>query len=441
VTPDRHRQRRQFASKFSSAVICQALLSAANLAVGLILIRRASNAEYGLYILAFNAISLMVTLQTSFFSPQLNNRLSRLEQPEQRSLIGGFYREQRRLMRALVWLALPTAAALWLAELASPETLHPQTLPLLLATALAALAMLHREFFRTVLFAQQRPQQVLRTDVLYVVVLVGGALAASLTRQAALVAVLAMGVAALLCGRLYSRQIHRQDPWDDHGAPGLLREIAPLAAWATAGAAIHWTFSQGYIYLVAGTLGVTAVAAISATRLLMMPINLLSVGIGSSMMPLAARWLHQQGGRVLFRRLCLGALGMALTTLAYFAALWLLRDWIFGALLKKQFDDRDALLLLWGGILIITVVRDQFSYFLIARGRFQVLAGNTLSSALLSLTCSYFAMLQWGTRGALIGMMVGEGINLLGVITLTLTDPEMRPATPPQEAATEEEGD
>ena len=258
----------------------------------------------------------------------------------------------------------------------------------------------------------------------------GGAFAASLTPQAALGAVLAMGAAALLCGRLYSRLIHRQDPWDDHGAPGLLREIAPLAAWATAGAAIHWTFSQGYIYLVAGTLGVTAVAAISATRLLMMPINLLSVGIGSSMMPLAARWLHQQGAQLLFRRLCLAALGMALTTLGYFAVLWLLRDWIFVTVLKKQFEDRDALLLLWGAILITTVVRDQFSYYLVARGRFKVLAANTLGSALLSLSCSYLAMLHFGTRGALFGMLAGEAINLLGVISMTLTDPAMRQAAP-----------
>ena len=44
---------------------------------------------------------------------------------------------------------------------------------------------------------------------------------------------------------------------------GLLRQIAPGAMWATAGAATHWLFSQSYSYIVAMTLDVTAVAAIA----------------------------------------------------------------------------------------------------------------------------------------------------------------------------------
>ncbi len=43
---------------FGSSIIDQALLSAANFAVGLMLIRYSSETQYGYYILAFNAMML-----------------------------------------------------------------------------------------------------------------------------------------------------------------------------------------------------------------------------------------------------------------------------------------------------------------------------------------------------------------------------------------------
>jgi hypothetical protein len=50
------------------------------------------------------------------------------------------------------------------------------------------------------------------------------------------------------------------------GAPRI--DIAPLAG-SVSGAAIRWSFGQGYICVVAGTLDIGAVAAIATTILLM----------------------------------------------------------------------------------------------------------------------------------------------------------------------------
>ena len=46
-------------------------------------------------------------------------------------------------------------------------------------------------------------------------------------------------------------------------------------------------------------LDVAAVAAFAATRLLVMPINLLSSGIGTLMLPLASGWMNAHGASVL----------------------------------------------------------------------------------------------------------------------------------------------
>ena len=410
---DRSRRHFAFARLLSTAVVSQALLSAASFAVGLILIRSTTDDQYGYYILASNAILLLVSLQTGFFNPPLA-RMDQLDRQGRGTLVGGLYRAQYRILPAVGGITILTALGLWYTGM-----LDAQTGPLVVATAVAALAVLHREYFRMVLFAHRRPHDVLRTDSFYVALMVAGVLVAILTPAPAVTAILTLSLAAAASGILLSQALCRHEPWNTEGTQGMLREIAPLAVWPTAGAAIHWTFSQGYIYLVAGTLDVAAVAAIAATRLLLMPVNLLSTGIGSLMLPLAAGWLHRHGAALLWRRLCLLALVVAAATLCYFALLWLLRDWIFAVVLKKQFAQRDELLMLWGAIFLVMVVRNQLVYLLSAQGRFRGLTLLTLVSAVIALASSYWGMLRFGVAGALVGMLVGELIGVIGTVILS----------------------
>ncbi len=411
---ERRRRHFAFARLLSSAVISQALLSAASFTIGLILIRSTTDTQYGYYVLASSAIFLLGSLQNAFFNPPLAIRLTRLDRLGRGELVGGLYRTQRRMLHTAGAIAVIGALGLWYAKV-----LDAHTGPLVLATVAAVTAILHREYFRMVLFAYHRPFDVLRTDMLYVVLMVAGVFVAILTPAPAVTTVFTLSLAAVASAIFLSQTLHRHEPWNIHGTQGILREIAPLAAWSTAGAAIHWVFSQGYIYLVAGTLDVAAVAAIAATRLLMMPVNLLSTGIGSLMLPLASRWLHQHGATLLLRRLSMFALALAAATLCYFAILWLLRDWIFAVVLKKQFAQRDELLMLWSAIFLVTVIRDQLAYLLVAQERFRILTLLTLVSAVISLTASYWGMRLFGTAGALVGVLIGETINVICVVILS----------------------
>jgi O-antigen/teichoic acid export membrane protein len=410
-----HRQRRlAFARLFSSAVLSQALLSAASFAIGLMLIRRTSDLQYGHYILAASAIALLVSLQNAFCGPVLAARLGRLDLAGRARLVGALLRERQAVIVGAGLAVIAAALAL-----RATGAQDGRGTALLLAGVAASLAILHRECLRLVLFAHRRPQDVLRTDLLYVALMLAGVFAATRTAEAAVFAVAALGLAALASSALLSHALRRHEPWAQTAAPGLLRSVAPLAGWSTAGAAMHWTFSQGYVYLVAATLDVTAVAAIAATRLLLMPVNLLSTGIGSLMLPLATGWLDRHGAALLRRRLALFAAGMAAATAVYFAVLWLERDWVFAVLLRKQFAQRDSLLLLWGVLFLVMVVRDQFAYLIAAQQRFRALTLLTMASAALSLLASYAGMRQFGAPGALGGMLVGELISLGGILLLS----------------------
>jgi O-antigen/teichoic acid export membrane protein len=163
-----------------------------------------------------------------------------------------------------------------------------------------------------------------------------------------------------------------------------------------------------------------------------MPINLLSTGIGSLMLPLASNWLHLHGTGLVLRRLASIACGLAVATLAYFGLLWLARDWIFAVVLKKDPAQRDTLLLLWGALCLVMVVRDQLGYLLAAQGRFRARTLFTSTSAVLALSASYAGMLRWGVSGALVGLLLGEAFNLCGVVAMSLRKhvPAHAPSTP-----------
>ena len=106
------------------------------------------------------------------------------------------------------------------------------------------------------------------------------------------------------------------------------------------------------------------------------------------------------------------ALGLGAMTLCYFALLWLLRDWLFAVVLKKQFAQRDELLLLWGAIFLVIVVRNQLVCLLAAQGRFRILTSLTLVSAVISLGVQLLGNAAVRHGGALVGMLIGELINL-----------------------------
>jgi O-antigen/teichoic acid export membrane protein len=399
---------------FASAVVMQALLSASNLLVGVILIRNTPDLQYGSYVLMLNGILLLTVLQQSFIQPQFVVRVSRATASERADLVGGLYREQRRLWPSAAALIVFISLLLWFAGI-----LQTPTFFIVLAAAAAVLTTLYREFFRMVLLGYRKPLQVLGADAVYVALLLGGAVLATMTAAPAAVAGLTLAFAALIGGVFCSRALWRFEPWNIRGAPGILLAITPLGAWATTGAAAHWLFSQGYNYLVAAVLNVPAVAALAATRLTIMPVTLVSSGIGTMMLPTTAAWLNTHSAPTVLRRLLLFALGLGVASLCYFAVIWFTRDWLFAHVLKKTFPQRDSLLLLWFAVSLMTLLRDQLLYLLSARQRFRSMTTLTLVSALCSIVLSYVCMRYFGVIGALLGILVGELLNVAGLIVLS----------------------
>jgi O-antigen/teichoic acid export membrane protein len=246
--------------------------------------------------------------------------------------------------------------------------------------------------------------------------LIAGAWLATQTSQPAVFAIASLGLAALV-GRVILRHgLWHYEPWDRRAAGDVLRKMAVMGSWAITGSGIHWLLIQGYSYLVAGMLDVRHVAALAATRLVLVPVFVLSNGVSMLLFPITCRWVQERGFPAAARRLLLMVAGLLALALCYMAAMWLMRDWIFSVVLKKNFAQRDVLLLLWSAVFLVTLCRDQLATLPAARERFRDMTLLTGTSAVVWLIASYLAVNRFGVPGAIAGMLVGELTNIFGIV-------------------------
>ena len=87
---------------------------------------------------------------------------------------------------------------------------------------------------------------------------------------------------------------------------------------------------------------------------------------------------------------------------------------------------------LGGAVAVVAVVRDQLVFLPVARQRFRVLTAQTSLCALLALVVSYFGMQHLGVSGALLGILAGELLNIVGLVRLSLREVRLdaRPVEP-----------
>ena len=408
-----------------AGLIIQALLSGANFAVGLILIRRTSDLQYSLYILATNSLLLLTALQTSFIQPYIVRNLATLDVSGRHDLVGALIRTNRLWVPGLCGIALVSTVVLWAAQILTND------IALLVAACLIAGGVaLSREFFRVTLFAYRRPSDVLRADLAFVAVLVGGAFAATLTQTPAMVAVIGIALAQLSGLVILQKSLWRYEPWNTGTTEHVMGKIAAAGAWAILGSGIHWLLIQGYSYLVAGVLSVKDIAAIAATRLTLMPVFVLSGGVSMLLFPITTRWVHESGSRVATRRLLGLVAGLGAAAVLYMLTMWVLRDWIFTVILKKSFPDRDTLLLLWSAVFLVTLCRDQLATLPAAHDRFRDMTLMTGFSAILWLLSSYAGMLRYGPPGAVLGILIGELVNIAGILFMIFRETRQHKVVP-----------
>lgn len=399
---------------FSSAIMDQVVLSGTNFLVGILLIRFASDHDYGLYVLVQSALLLLVSMHNACLTGPLAILTPKLPAEERWQAVGSVKQAQRR------WLRIGAIPLLTVPLFGYISGLLGGLLAAVIAFGIvAAWTALRREYLRNVLLMYSRPHTLLGVDLVYAsALLVGVVTAVMIGKQIVVGAIGALVIAAWLGAAAANRSLGIDPGWQEAGAVSIWPDIRRLGFWSVLGATIYWFLGQSYSYVLATRLDLSAVANVNAARLLLMPAFVITIGMASLLTPSAATWYVQLGVHKLVRRLLMFLLVVGILQVTYFAIIWSARDWLIVSALHKHIQDSDRLLILWAGVALVSLLRDVLQCALIAMGRLQSLAWLVGLSAAVALLTMWFGIAWWGAAAVIIGQIVGECINLVGIVWL-----------------------
>jgi len=385
------------------AILDRTLLSATNFAVGILLIRRASEAEYGLYVLAHSAILLLIGFQNALITTPMSVMAPKQESSERRNFISTLGKTQY-----LIWLPLCIILIL-VSDLGRYFNIDTATAAIILAVAVVTLSVFLQEFMRHAFFLYMVPKYVLFIDIVYAVVFLGVVyLFTTASSAPAVYTITAMGVAGLFAGvigvLLFRRRIGWKFGWD----PSPLAAAWKHGKWALMGVTVSWLHNQGFLYLLSGLMGMVEVANVSASRLLFMPIPMMLVSIGSILKPRGAAWIACGEKRKLLQVTVLFTGGAVLVALMYTGLLLFEQKTVGDLVFNKDISDMNILLPLWGAVFLMQIVRTSLSILFQIFERFRTLFYIGAVSAVASLSLGYWAIHVFGAPGSLVGLIVGE---------------------------------
>ena len=399
---------------FGFAVFDQVVLSLTNFLVGFVLIRFASDHDYALYVLVQSTLLLVVSVHNAYLTGPVTVLTPKMPEDERWQTIGSVKRVQRRLLRAV---AVPLVLLPLLGYMSG--VLDGLLASVMVAGIFAVWAGLRREYLRSVLMMYFRPHTLVSADAVYAVTLLVGVSAAILVGKDIVVgATCALVIAGWAGAAAAHRSLAEGPGWQENGAVSIWPQIHALGLWSLVGAAIWWVLGQSYSYLLATRLDLTAVADVNATRLLLMPAIAFAIGVGSLLTPTAASWYTHIGIHRLVRRLLMFLAVVGLLEITYFFAIWVGRDWLVNDILHKHIHDLDRLLILWAAVALVGLCRDILQSALVVLGRYRSLAWQVGVSAAVAVVVMWYGLGRWGAPGVLVGMIVGELINLTGIIIL-----------------------
>jgi len=389
------------------ALVDQAMLSAANFGIALLLINAVPKADYGLFVIANTVILLVVGYQNALVTTQMTVLTPRKPAHQQAAFCAALGLGQYGIFLPLALVAMMLAISFY--TLGKIDIFQ---FGIIVIGVMAMVPILRREFLRSLFFLRLSPRTVLTLDMVFVgVTAIAILLVYWLAREHLVLGALAgIGVgslAAWVVGEAIARLPKHQTARD--------AKIAVAAAlhqgkWAAGGVTVTNVQAQSYVYLLALFGGGAYVAEAAAARLFLTPVAILSTSATKTLMPRWAIALREQGKAAVERVARKVLLILLVIVVVYVAVLLLASDLLTGWLLTPEYQQIGPILALWGGVFFVQAVRTNQSIQLQIAQRFKTLMKANAVSAAVVIVTSLWLISRYGAPGAVGSMLVGEVI-------------------------------
>jgi O-antigen/teichoic acid export membrane protein len=267
----------------ATTAVDQAVLSALNLSLALVVIHFAGKQEYGLYAQLLNLQPLFSPVHAGLFASAYLALASRMTGARRAEYCAG-------MARAELLLTVASAVAIVVICLLGSRALTaPLTITSCVALAVATLSLWWREFSRQIAFAAQRFYQALHIDVVYVLVTCAALGGAILTiEMSASVTLWCLGLGGAVAAATPLYQAFRGSRVSALTVRRDVEASWSVGKWESLGSIVTWGYAQSYVYFAAFHGGLEGAAEISASRLLATPLSLMWAAYANVLRPRAS---------------------------------------------------------------------------------------------------------------------------------------------------------
>lgn len=325
------------------SVVDQGLLSGINFLLALVLIRYASQEEYGLYTQLIGLQALFSVLHAGLFVSAFLALLPRLRGAARLEYQAGMARAELiiTLLSGLAVAMLTWLVAKWIG--------HPISPAISAAAALALLGLWWREFTRARYFAEAGALRVLRLDAGYAVLVMLGIASLILSRSMSASLVLwCMGIAGVAVAAWPLARQAKLAAFDGRALRTNLGTSWQSARWEVLTSLVTWGHAQSFVYFAALQGGLRAAAAVSAARLITMPLALVWLSYANILRPEASRLLTLPDALARLNRLAWrSALFVASLALGFGLLLLIAMPFIESYVFAGEFHQLESMALLW----------------------------------------------------------------------------------------------
>jgi O-antigen/teichoic acid export membrane protein len=383
------------------ASVDQALLSGLNFLISIVLIKSVSKVEFGYYSIALPISLFLISLQNAMVNTPLTVLLANKKDEQKHQYIAALGIGQ-------FWVIIPAALSGLLVFAALRFFNWDATQSAILAAlSLASIGLLFREFTRTCYFAKERPMQVLKLDLFYVLIfLITAANILLFARISVPWIFLLLGFSGFLVALFFNRNSGWK--YNHQSVKESYRENWKYGRWSLVGVLITHVQSYSYLYLLGLFAGSVAVADVSASRLLMMPLILLQAGWAKIILPYGARLRENNQNRLFFKKQVWISMLFTIATLMFVGALFLCSGLIKQFLFSEKYATVFEYLGLWGAVFIIRFLNMNASYGLQVLKKFDLISKANFVTMLTTLIGAWFLIQNNGIRGGLIALIIGE---------------------------------
>lgn len=393
--------------KILQAIFTQGMLSAANFVAGFVVAKFATKEQYGIFVILFSIMGITGNYQGALISTPMMVLSPKKEMRERDLLVSGLGYGQWLFFLPIIFLAFLGAIVYCLVYF------EFSILKYVAALSFATLGLLLREFIRTVNYSKGRIDSLVKTDAVFVLIIIAGFFMLGLKEGINSVSSITIFGAGYFVSSIVSLRYGNnfyESSWQS--VKSALKEAWQYGRWACVGVTSNLMMNNGYIYVTSALLGLRELAEISAARLFIGPVNLFVSSSSKIVLAQGADMLASKGVKK-FKEYILVIAGMLiLIWMVYFLCLSFLCDYII-SILGDRYGNIKHFIFWWGAFCLTNLLRFPISNALLVLRDFKSLATFDIIGGIATLVTCVALTITMGGHGAIISLIVGESTMLI----------------------------